>query len=221
MRLLKWLVALAALGLSAAQIGNLVGYSRQARVDRLVNEMLSGDRCLDVELLRQMGPQVMPPLIKALSTKHSALEQSYAVLRCALPNYVSCQLPELLVWQTRRLNAAAFTGLLGPMAESATPALITLLKDDIADANAANSLAIMGPRAQQAVPALLIALQEHRPFAATALGSIGNQENAEPAMEAAFHEDPGWFQNEARLALKRLHVRNAESYVRLPRITRV
>ena len=211
MRPLTRLVAFAVVGLLAAKIGNLASYSRQARVDRLVNEMLSGDRCLDLQMLRRIGPQVMPPLIKALSKKHSVLEHSYAVLRWTLPDRVSCQLPELLGWQTRRLNAAAFTGLLGPMAKPAIPALITLLQDDIADANAANSLALMGTEAQQAVPALIIALQEHRPFAATALGSIGTQENAGPALEAVLQEAPGWFHHEARLALKRLHVRNAAS----------
>ncbi len=66
---MRSLILFMSLALATAGTATLVGYSRQARADRLVNEMLSGDRCLDLQMLRQMGPQVMPPLIKALSAK--------------------------------------------------------------------------------------------------------------------------------------------------------
>jgi hypothetical protein len=83
--------------------------------------------------------------------------------------------------------------------------LAELLDDDLVDADAAMDLGALGPAAREAVPALIQAVQEQRPFAATALGEIGRAARAaQPALQVAASSGPGWQRREALLALKRI-----------------
>jgi HEAT repeat protein len=200
-------LALTSVALAATAISTMARHRQQSQAERLVNEMLVGQRSPDPELLRKLGPQALPPLIKALAPAHPVVEEAYDSLPYPLQAGVSKLLPQLLDNQYRRMNAAAWVGFLGPAAKPAVPFLIKLLKDNFADGNAANSLALIGPPADEAVPALLVALQEHRPFAAIALGSIGTPKTVASALEKAFQQGPAWQREEARVALNKLRAR--------------
>jgi HEAT repeat protein len=201
------LFALASVAFVAAGAGVLTKRSQETQAETVVNQMLSSQRPPDLELLREMGPRALPPLLKALSAGHPSLERAYGMVVYSLPDCLKRRLPQLLGAQARRLNAAAWAGYLGASARPAVPYLIKLLKDDVADANAAHSLGMLRPEARDAVPALLFALGEHRPFAATALASIGTPEMVGPALEAASQNGPAWQQEEAKSALRKLRAR--------------
>jgi hypothetical protein len=201
------LIISAVLVLSVLVAGGLASRSQPSEAERLVNQILSSERPPDPELIRQLGARALPPLIKALSIDHPTLERGYDNISSVLPDFISSRLPQVFSAEGRRLNAIVWVGLLGPAAKPAVPKLIKLLKDDILDVNAAKSLAMIGPAAQEAIPALTVALQERRPFAATALGSIGTPKTVGPILEAVCQHGPAGQREEARLALTKLHAR--------------
>src|SRR5262245_34458987 len=106
------LFVLASTALVAAGTATLAWHRQMTQAERVVNEMLSGERAPDAELLHQLGPQALPPLRKALRIRHPALERTYALLSSALPDFISRRLPEFAGAQRRRLNAAAWVGYL-------------------------------------------------------------------------------------------------------------
>jgi len=173
--------------------------------ETIIDEMVSGERAPNARVVRRLGFEAMPPLIRVLTLKDSLLKRGYYYLYSALPRALAGHLPEPQPAAHRRLNAAALAGQLGPPAQETVPALAKLLTDDLADVNAANSLGLIGPGARDAVPALIVAVEEQRPFAATALGELGPAAlTARPALEAAARTGPAWQRREAELALKRL-----------------
>src|SRR5215831_2159800 len=107
-----------------------IGSGHQPWSERLISEMVSGERAPDLELLRQMGPKAIPPLRKALTKQDSVPERAYAFLRPVLPESFCDYLPQPMSSQVSRLNAAALVGYLGPAAKPVLPELINLLKDD-------------------------------------------------------------------------------------------
>src|SRR6266704_2135360 len=79
------ILAVAASTLGATEAVNWISATKEGRSERLIDEMVSGERCPDLQLLRQMGPEAMPPLLKALAKQDSARERAYAFLRSVLP----------------------------------------------------------------------------------------------------------------------------------------
>jgi len=201
------LFALASIVVVAARGGAVARHNQKSQTEALVNQMLAGERPPDLQKLLEIGPQALPPLLKALSNRHPTLEGAYGILYSWLPRYINRRMPQLLSAQIRRLNAAAWVGQLGPVAKPAVPQLVKILRDDMADANVAHSLALIGPEAREAVPALLVALREQRLFAATALACIGTPETVGPALEAASRNGPALQQREAHSALRKLRAR--------------
>jgi hypothetical protein len=166
------ILSAAAITVAATEVANRFNSSsKDSQAERIIKEMVSGERSLDPQICREMGSEEIQPLLKALARQDSAAERAYVLFRSVLPECLSGHLPELTRSQMIRLNAAGLIGYLGPAAKPAVPKLINLLKDEAADVNAAHSLGLIGPDAQAAVPALILAVEEHRPFAATALES--------------------------------------------------
>ena len=104
-----------------------------------------------------------------------------------------------------RLNAAAVIGRWGKAALPAVPQLIRLLKDETADGNAALSLGMIGPDPKEAIPALIEAVEEQRPFAATALAKLGvSARVAGPTLQTVSKTGSECVRREALLALHQL-----------------
>ena len=133
-----------------------------------------------VEALAEGGKERVPVLIEAL--KH----------------------PEARYWVCLILSE------IGPDAETAVPALIEVLADELPEVRMEASLALgkIGPAAASAVPALKKALddpqQGGRYTAVYALGSIGSAD-ADSELEALVEQDDAFLQMLAVWALARIH----------------
>ena len=152
-----------------------------------------------------LGTNDVAQLMEGLSKRDSLLETAYIEIYSEIPEAIREWLPEMYPSAIIRMDAAALVGWWGRTAKPAVPALERLLKDDLADSNAALSLGLIGPDAKEAIPALITAVNEHRPFAATALGKMGRAAvAARPALEAVSENGPEWQRRESRMALKRI-----------------
>jgi hypothetical protein len=170
------------------------------------NALVTGDglSSADMRMLESMGANSAAYFIPALTKTDSLLQRSYVWTLARLPSTVSDWLPtpEQRA-QVIRANAAALVGVLGPKAKFAVPYLADLLQDDAAGANAAVSLGAIGQDAGPAVPALLMAVERGLPFAATALGKIGDPTRA--TLETISRSGPVWQRKECELALRQLN----------------
>jgi hypothetical protein len=210
MKWMSWRTFL--LALTVIAIGAEISIDRLGRPPELTTEqwietMVSGERvtAADIRQLQQRATEALPWLIRDVSQRHIVVERAYAAFWNILPEWCQARLPDVLGSQQRRANAVALVGQLGPAAKPAVPYLADLLDDDVVDADAALDLGALGPAAREAVPALIQAVQEQRPFAATALGEIGSAARAaEPALEIAANSGPNWQRREALLALHRI-----------------
>ena len=132
-------------------------------------------------VIRQMGTNVVPILLRMAAARDSALKERLFYwepqnsMLLALKSFLPLR---PTAHEQRRMALHSFQ-LLGPAAKGAVPALIGLLssKDNRVAANAATILSFIGPEAGQAVPALIEAAKssdtELRLRAAEALSAIG------------------------------------------------
>jgi hypothetical protein len=190
---------------------NLAGYKlirQNDQVERRINELIEGDGLTpsDLRMLQSLGPQAVDYFIPALTKRDHVLQRGYRWLRLRVPSNLRDRLPETQQAGDARSNAAALVGVLGPTAKFAVPYLADLLTDDAAGANAAVSLGELGPSAAAAIPNLIGAVERQVPFAATALGKIGNPARA--VLQNTSQSGPPWQRKECEMALKQIDIQS-------------
>lgn len=108
--------------------------------------------------LRSIGTNALPPLLRMVAGKDSALKRKLLAL-LAKQSFVSLRIRDGDYYHSR---ASFGFAALGPIAKPAVPELILLLSDTDrgVQAAAANALAGIGPEAEDAVPSLLRCLDD-------------------------------------------------------------
>ena len=103
--------------------------------------------------VRNMGTNSLPYLIRLIQTKDSLFRR----IAIVIAQHQSIVKADIRTEEDKRVMADFGFYALGPMAKSAVPALVELLKDKDFDVHstAANSLGNIGPDAEAAVPFLL------------------------------------------------------------------
>src|SRR3954468_23238698 len=59
-----------------------------------IDDMVSGERAPNARVVRRLGFEAVPPLIRVLTLKDSLLKQGYGYLYSALPRALADYLPE-------------------------------------------------------------------------------------------------------------------------------
>ncbi len=207
-------LVLLCLGLISALAANVWGHKSEPEneaAERRINALVRGDGMsnADQRMLESIGADALIYLIPALTKQDTLLERSYAWLYPKLPGSLRDRLDEPEPAATIRANAASLVTVLGPKGKLAVPYLAELLQDEAACANAAVSLGAIGPEAVDAMPALIRAVDHGVPFAAIALGKIGNP--ARTVLQRTSREGPTWQRTECEWALKQSNAQDQES----------
>ncbi|HWI56691.1 MAG TPA: HEAT repeat domain-containing protein [Bacillota bacterium] len=202
----KYFIGWIAIAIAGAAVGRVWMLANQSeRTERYLSELAARSAKPDLKQADSFAAQDLPRLMVAMARQDTPFETACLWLCSELPESARGCLPQVYPAAMLRLNAAALAGRWGGAAKAAVPQLVQLLKDDVADSNAALSLGLIGSDAKEAIPALIIAVQEQRPWAATALGKMGPAaRTALPTLQAACETGPEWLRRESLLALHRI-----------------
>jgi len=188
------------------------GKSASAWVDELGDGSYTAARAL-----REMGPDAVRPLSRALGRKPARWLKAYETIVLHAPRFLKPELTRhylTIAWRESRIPrarvaAAQVLGDIGPAAQAAVPALIKA-SEDIDDArlrrNAAFALGKIGVHPQQSVPALMNLLHDRndevRMYAGIALKKFGKPAaTAVPALLVTLRDRNWQVRERAALAL--------------------
>jgi HEAT repeat protein len=179
-------------------------------------EELGDGSCAAERALREMGPDAVRPLTRAVERKPARWLEAYAALVVHAPRLLKPKLAghylNILRRESRlpriRVAAAQVLGDIGPAAHQAVRALVETLGEPEATLrrNAAFALGKIGANARQAVPALANALHDRndevRMYAAIGLKKFGARAaQAVPALIATLKDRSWQVRERAALAL--------------------